>query len=87
MSSEVFNRALTQSEIQSIYNAGSFGKCKTISLYVANQNNSTIEIFDASGNDLRTFASSGNSGLNVPYDLAFDFTGNLYAANFGLLLR
>ena len=76
---EVFSRALTQSEIQSIYNAGSFGKCKTISLYVSNVGNNTIEKFDASGNDLGTFASSG---LNNPYDLAFDFTGNLYAANF-----
>ena len=76
---EIFNRALTAGEVAAIYNAGSAGKCKSVLLYVSNDNN-TIEKFDASGNDLGTFASSG---LNIPQGLAFDVSGNLYAANLG----
>jgi parallel beta-helix repeat protein len=77
---EVFNRALTADEIQSIFNAGGSGKCKTVRFYVSNDGNNTIEKFDAAGDDLGTFA---NSGLNNPIGLAFDPSGNLYAANSG----
>ena len=76
---EVFNRALTAGEVAAIYNAGAAGKCKSVLLYVSNDNN-TIEKFDANGNDLGSFASSG---LNLPQGLAFDVSGNLYAANLG----
>ena len=75
---ELFNRALSQPEIQAIYDAGSAGKCKPV-IYVSNVGNTTVEKFDASGNP----SLFSNSGLNSPYGLAFDGTGNLYAANNG----
>jgi sugar lactone lactonase YvrE len=75
---EVFNRALSQAEIQAIYYAGSAGQCKSVLFYVSNSANNTIEKFDANGTDLGVFA---NSGLSGPQGLAFDSSGNLYAGN------
>lgn len=43
-------------------------------------NANTIEVFSPSGIDLGVFASTG---LNLALGLAFDSSGNLYAANFG----
>ncbi|HEY1583769.1 MAG TPA: NHL repeat-containing protein, partial [Chthoniobacterales bacterium] len=47
-------------------------------VYVSTNSN-TIETFSPAGDDLGTFASLG---LNLPMALAFDQSGNLYAANF-----
>jgi subtilisin-like proprotein convertase family protein len=74
---QVYNRALTQPEIQAIYDAGSGGNCKPI-VYVSNTGNSTIEKFDTNG----TSSLFSNSGLSTPYGLAFDGSGNLYTANY-----
>jgi hypothetical protein len=78
---EIFNRALTPDEVAAIYNAGSAGKCKTVRFYVSNANNSTIEKFDINGVDLGTFADA-SAGLIGPSGLAFDASGNLFAADF-----
>src|SRR5689334_4271376 len=42
-------------------------------------NENTIEVFSPNGLDLGVFASTG---LNLALGLAFDRSGNLYAANF-----
>jgi sugar lactone lactonase YvrE len=55
-------------------------------LYVSLGNN-TIVTYDTTGNDgsgiAATKAVFSSSNLNNPYGLAFDSSGNLYAANFG----
>jgi hypothetical protein len=51
--------------------------CRADILYVSNFGNNTIEKF-ASGGVGSVFA---NTGLSGPIGLAFDSTGNLYAAN------
>ena len=48
-------------------------------IYVATAYSNTIVKFDSNGNG-SVFA---NSGLNQPRELAFDSSGNLYAANYG----
>ena len=48
-------------------------------LYVSSYTSHAIEKFTSSGG-VSIFASSGSRS---PYGLAFDFAGNLYAANFG----
>ncbi len=73
---ELFNRVLTAQEAADLYSAGSAGKCKTVRFYVSNA--AWIEKFDINGVDLGTFA---DSGLDEPWGLAFDFSGNLYVAN------
>ncbi len=77
---EIFNRVLTAQEAADLYNAGSAGKCKTVRFYVSSNNTSSIEKFDINGVHLGTFADS-SSGLSEPLGLAFDSSGNLYAAD------
>ena len=79
---ELFNRVLTASEAQGLYDAGTAGKCKRVRYYVSNNGNNTIEKFDDQGNDLGTFAD-GSSSLNAPNGLAFDASGNLFVGNRG----
>jgi hypothetical protein len=54
-------------------------------LYVANLNDNTIWSFDSSGNGtlFAGVASETTHGLNYPWGLAFDSTGNLYVSNQG----
>ena len=55
-------------------------------LYVTLLNN-TIVSYDTSSGNAATIAASvatfASTNLNSPYGLAFDSSGNLYAANYG----
>lgn len=80
---EVFNHELTVDEVKAIYNAGSAGKCKTARIYVADNDNVTIEKFDINGVDLGAFADA-SSGFSIPHGLAFDASGNLFVGDVSL---
>jgi hypothetical protein len=73
---EVFSRALTSDEILAIYNAGTFGKCKTVRFFVSNENANTIDEFDDAGNYAAQFAPVFPN-FGIPAGLSFDFNGNL----------
>lgn len=78
---QVYNRTLSTSDVQSIYNGGAAGTCKSFLLYAANNGTSTIEKFDGSAADLATFAdTSSTSALQSPFGITLDMSGNLYVS-------
>lgn len=61
---EIFNRALSQSEIQGISNAGSAGKCKT--RYVTNTNNSGAGSLRQTITDSNNYPGADTIYFNIP---------------------
>jgi len=52
------------------------------SLYIGDQGNSTVQQFDAtSGDFIKTLVSSGSGGLDGPFGLVFENSGDLLVAN------
>jgi uncharacterized protein (TIGR03437 family) len=79
---QAFNRALSQSELQAIFNAGSAGECKGVT------NPGSIPQFTIStiaGNGTAGYSGDGgpalNAELNNPHGIAVDAAGNLYIAD------
>ena len=77
---QIYNRPLSESEIQTIYNAGSAGVCKPQlvpgDLFESDSNSGTIYKFAPDGT-----RSTFTSGLNHPTGLAFDSAGNLFESD------
>jgi parallel beta-helix repeat protein len=61
---ELFNRVLSQSEIQAIYNAGSAGKCKI--RYVTNTNDSGAGSLRQAITDSNNYNAPNTIGFNIP---------------------
>jgi uncharacterized repeat protein (TIGR01451 family) len=77
----IYNRALAASEIQSIYNVGSAGKCKPqagIYAYVANFDANTVSVIEAASNTVTATVPVGSG----PIELAVTPDGSrVYVAN------
>lgn len=78
----LYSRALAPSEIQSIYNAGSAGKCQPLQLLVCSYNtNSVLRYRGSTGAFIDSFVPAGSGGLVAPGGLTFGPDGNLYASS------
>lgn len=90
---EIFNRALSQDEIASIFNAGSLGKCKnesTPNLYFSeyiegSSNNKALEIYNNSGSTVDLAAGDYkveiyNNGHSLP-DTTINLSGTVTDGN------
>ena len=62
---EVFSRALTPEEVREIYNAGSFGKCKTIPVTVDVKPGSDPNCFNINGSGVVPVAVLGSESFDV----------------------
>jgi hypothetical protein len=76
---EIFNRALPASEIQSIYNAGSAGKCKVIEVEIDIKPGSDPNCFNSNNHGVIPVAILGSDDFDVsiidPFSVSLDGQG------------
>jgi YVTN family beta-propeller protein len=80
---EVFNRALSDAEVQAIFAAQSAGKCKFSTAYVTNTGSNSVSVIDTSTNTVKMTIGVGRSPVSEAVSANTPNGVRLYVVNSG----